>query len=507
MRTAVIRVFQQSLRNKVVGVFLIPTLVVILVFGIAVYWSARQELEEELGRRLVAVAEAIASDMSEGIDGAQIHRLDGSSTRVIARLQEKLVRVRDATGVRRVFIFDEEHRSLVDSEEEVEFGRLLYGVDTDRVEIELAFKERRATVSPLYAAHDKTLHKTAYVPILHEGQVVAAIGVEASADYFVLLTNFASMLLLLSGFGVGIVVVSGTLFARRLTRPLNDLVAAAKRLGRGELQEPVVPAKRRSGAGDEIDFLSQAFEEMRQNIRQRDQQLQMMLSGIAHEVRNPLGGMELFCGLLREDLEQEEGNHSQLEMLQKIQRELTYLEKVVKDFLDFAREVPLQWERIAAQALVEEVAHLLGGELEEVSCVLSWTVEPGEVELTGDRERLRRAIINVIRNAYQACEGAGEIRIEVVSRGDRREVRITDDGPGIDADKLDAIFQPFFTTREKGSGLGLALTRQIIEQHGGELTLESVVGKGTSVCFSLPFKEDIALMESTTMDIPEGWLG
>jgi signal transduction histidine kinase len=194
-------------------------------------------------------------------------------------------------------------------------------------------------------------------------------------------------------------------------------------------------------------------------------------------------------------------------MLQKIQRELTYLEKVVKDFLDFAREVPLQWERIAAQSLVEEVAYLLAGEVEEANCVLSWKVEPLETELTADRERLRRAFINVIRNAYQACEGAGEIRIEVLVREHCREVTISDDGPGIAAEKIEEICQPFFTTREKGSGLGLALTRQIIEQHGGALSIESVVGKGTTVRFSLPFKEDIALIESTTMDIPEGWLG
>ncbi|MFU8803315.1 MAG: ATP-binding protein [Bradymonadaceae bacterium] len=490
------------------GVFLVPTLTLILIYGLVLYFSARQELEEELGRRLVAVGQAVAADMSEGIDAAQIRRLDGASLRVLGRLQEKLVRSRDATEVRRIFLFDREHRSLVDTEEEVEFGRLIYQLDADSVETTTSFEEIRATVSPLFAGVDGTLHKTAYVPVTHEGEVVAVLGVQASADYFALLTNFASILLLLGGLGLGGVVLSGTLFARRLTRPLNELVQAAKRLGRGELSEPVSNLQISPGQGDEIDFLGQAFEEMRRNIVQRDEQMQMMLSGIAHEVRNPLGGMELFCGLLKEDLEGSEENEDQLEMVHKIQHELIYLEKVVKDFLDFAREVPLQWERFGAQVIVEEVASLLARELDEGGCVLVCAVEPGELELTADRERLRRAIINVIRNAYQACEGGGEISVEVAAEGDgSRRITIKDNGPGIAKEKLDEICQPFFTTREKGSGLGLSLTRQIIDQHGGRLTITSEPGEGTTVSFLVPFKGDVQSSEATAMDIPEGWLG
>jgi signal transduction histidine kinase len=500
----VIRIFEPSLRNKVVGVFLLPTLSLIFVLGTVIYWSARQELEEELGRRLIAVGQVITADMSEGIDAAQIRRLEESSARVIARLEDRLVRARDATGVRRIFIFDRERRSLIDTEENIEFGRLLYGVEADRVEIESVFERNQGALSPLFAGHDGTLHKTAYLPIVHEGEVVAALGVEASADYFALLTNIASLLFLLSALGVVAVVVSGTWFARRLTRPVNELVAGARRLGRGELAEPVTLS---AGGANEIAFLGTAFEEMRRNILTRDRQMQMMLSGIAHEVRNPLGGMELFCGLLREDLEQEGDRPAQVEMVGKIQRELTYLEKVVKDFLDFARDVPLERQRLDAKGLVEEVAHLMAGELDGAGCVLVLDVEPAELALTVDRERLRRGIINVVRNAYQACEGRGEIRIEARAEGAKRHIVIVDNGPGIALDKIAEMCQPFFTTREKGSGLGLALTRQIIEQHGGELTIDSVVGEGTRVCFELPFDEDIQTMEAPPVEVPEGWLG
>ncbi|MBA2661609.1 MAG: HAMP domain-containing histidine kinase [Bradymonadaceae bacterium] len=503
--------FRRSLRNKLVGVFLLPTLATILVYGLLAYFAAHQGLEEELGKRVVAVGQAVSADMSESIDAAQIERLDASMSRVQARLQERLVRVRNATGVRRVFIFDREHKSLVDTDGQVAFGQQIYQLDADRVEIERTFAAAEATTSTLFASEDGQLHKTGYAPLTNEGRVVAVLAVEASAEYFDLLTNFASVLSILGALGLALVIVAATLFSRALIRPVNDLVEAAKRLGRGEWEQPVLADGLGAEQGDEIDYLAYAFEEMRRDIVQRDRQLQMMLSGIAHEVRNPLGGMELFCGLLREDLEaaDDEGDHArQIEMVRKIQRELGYLEKVVRDFLDFARSHPLERERFSATELLEEVSALMSGELDEACCPLVCNVVSDALEISADRERLRRAIINLVRNAYQACPNGGHITLSVSGHDSERIISIGDDGPGIEAARLEEICQPFYTTKEKGSGLGLALTRQIVEQHGGRLEIESTVGVGTTMRIILPF--DPSVEARTTIEaaaIPHGWLG
>lgn len=507
------KIFRTSLRNKLIGVFLAPTLLIVLVYGLLAYFAARQGLEDELGKRLVAVGQTLSADMSESIEAAQIARLEPSKQRVLDRLREKLRQTREQTEVRRVFLFDREMTSLVDTRGDVGFGQQLYEVEADRVEVGRTFETGEPTTSVLFRDEQGTFYKTGYAPITQDGEVIAAIGVEGSAQYFELLRNFASMLTVLGGVGLLLVIAAGTLFSRALVKPVNRLVGAARRLGDGDFEAPVAEGADETtpGAaaeeGDEIAFLAASFDEMRQNILSRDRQMQMMLSGIAHEVRNPLGGMELFCGLLREDLEEEpdtENTRQKLDKLDKIRRELTYLEKVVKDFLDFARNVPLELERFSAGEFADDVCGLMAGEVEEAGCTLALEVDD-ELELSADREKLRRVAINLLRNAYQACDGSGTITVAICAPDETtRALEVRDDGPGIPADKLDEILTPFFTTKEKGSGLGLALTNQLVSQHGGAMEIESEVGHGTVVRVLIPFDPDVKPVEQ---EIPDGWLG
>lgn len=505
---------RSSLRNKLILVFLAPTALILSMYGVFAYAVSRSGLEDELGLRLLAVGQTLSSQLSGGVQAAQLERLDGTMERVITRQRARLEAVRAQTQVRRLFLFDRELKSLIDTREQVTLGQRLYTLDADRLEIERAFATGAATTSILFTDEDGTRYKNAYVPIFldeERTQVVAVLGVEASASYFDLMTNFASGLALMGVLGLLLVVLVGVLFARRLTEPLNKLVDAAQRLGQGRLEAPVIELRPDAQPQDEIQFLARAFEEMRLNILSRDQQLQMMLSGIAHEVRNPLGGMELFCGMLHEDLVEEQQQQdnpnaaAKLDKVERIQRELGYLAKVVNDFLDFARHQPLEPERIGALALCEEVHNLLFGQLLETGCELQVQVEPHELELTGDPERLRRAMINAVRNAYQASPDGGVITLSVSApSADMRRITIADHGSGIPPEQLQEILTPFFTTKEKGSGLGLAMIQKVAEQHGGLLRIESTPGEGTQVHLDLPFDPEIKAVEAA---IPEGWLG
>ncbi len=498
-----------TLRSKITAAFLLPTLLILLLYGLITYFASRQGLEDELGKRLVSIGVTVSAGMSDGFDAKQLERLDADKTRVIARIREKLEDVRQQTGVRRVFLFDRELQSLVDTEEDIAFGDKLYALEQDRVEIGRAFDEVRSTTSVLYEGRDGMLYKTAYVPVRLEDETVAVLGVEGSAEYFDLLTDFATVLTVLSFMGILLVIVVSTLVSRRITRPVNDLVEAARRLGRGDYEAAVLAAEDAQGhddsKADEIQFLASVFDEMRRDVVRRDRQMQMMLSGIAHEVRNPLGGMKLFVGLLEEDLRERNSDADELEKVERIQRELDYLERVVADFLDFARDAPLDRERFSGRDFVDEVRDLLSAECRDAGCDFETDVDPDEVEVTADRGKLRRAVINCIRNAHQAIEGEGTIRLSIRDEGAMRKIIVEDDGPGIPEDKLDEVLTPFFTTKEKGSGLGLSLTRRIMEDHGGTMTIESENGSGTVVEFTIPFDDEVEAAADDT--IPEGWLG
>lgn len=494
-----LNVLPSTLRAKLTGVFLLPTVLILVVFSVIVYAASRQGLEDELGKRLVAIAQTFASQTSE-LDAKQLSRLDPSKTRVIARFSDQIDALQRTTNATRVFIANPDRLSIVDTDQTA-FGESIYVLNAHQREFDSVLESGEAKTTVLFSS-EGGFNKMGFAPIILEDEVIAVIGVEGSATYFTLLNNLATVLFVLVVVAMLLVVVVAATYSKRITHPVGELVAAARRLGKGELEEPV----KIESANDEIGFLTQSFEEMRKDIVRRDEQMQMMLSGIAHEVRNPLGGMSLFCGLLKEDLKDQPTPMIQVE---KIEKELGYLEHVVTDFLEFARNVPVVPERFPAKDFLVDVVSLLENDASHAGVELVWDVEPFDLEISGDLEKLRRAVINVVRNACQACSDGDEIKITVAAPSTRtRVLTIQDTGPGIDESDLERVMTPFFTTREKGSGLGLALTRRIVDQHRGEMTIESRLGDGTKIVFNLPFDQTVRPTGSFSQsDIPEGWLG
>ena len=494
-----------TLRSKLIGGFLLPTFIILALFGIIIYGSSRQELEDELGRRLVSIGQATSSHLSQSVDAKQIGRLDPSKKRVLKRLHKKIDDLKTQTGIERAFIFSADLNCIVDTDE-TPFGEKIYVLNAHQEEIEKAFNGVPST-SILFAktGFDKIgfaktggFDKIGFVPIHNENKVVALIGIVGSAQYFEILNDLFKVLAALFIFGFILVIAIASFLSKRITDPINELVQGAQNVGRGDFHEAI-----KIDSKDEIGFLGNAFENMRIDILQRDEQMRMMLSGIAHEVRNPLGGMALFLGLLKEDLEAEKGqNQSKLGQVDKIQRELFYLEDVVSDFLDFAKNTPLEIENIHAKPFIDEIIELLAGEAAANETSLQGDI-PDDIDLTCDSEKIRSAIINIVRNACQACGESGEVVVSLAASDGMRCIIVKDNGCGMDAETIKSVLTPFYTTKEQGSGLGLALANRIIGQHGGNLEIKSEKGIGTEIFCSLPFDDSI----QKGAPIPEGWLG
>lgn len=212
-------------------------------------------------------------------------------------------------------------------------------------------------------------------------------------------------------------------------------------------------------------------------------------SGLAHEIRNPLNGIGLNLHLLEESLAGADERLKAMSgrFLGRIRPAVSHLERVVNEFLEFARPSRMQPGPVDLGALVREVVEFLEPEAKERGVAISAPAPERAVVVAGDRERLRQVLLNLARNAFQAMERGGNLRLEL-GRGarDSVEIRVRDDGPGVPEEVEPRLFELFFTTRTGGVGLGLPIVRRVVEDHGGTVRLERDGRPGACFLVVLP---------------------
>ena len=207
------------------------------------------------------------------------------------------------------------------------------------------------------------------------------------------------------------------------------------------------------------------------------------VSSVAHEIKNMLIPIRGFLRRIRENQNPETKVISYLEI---VEQETANLEKMVKDMLSFGRNAPLQKTEVEVGPLVEEMRKILQEEFRDNGIRFVCQCQEGINSFKLDREKIRHALSNLIQNAIQASSKDKEVRLFIRHDQGILQIIIEDDGEGIDQKHMDQLFQPFFSTKAQGTGLGLLITKQIVEQHGGKIRIESEPGNGTRVFLNIP---------------------
>jgi signal transduction histidine kinase len=207
-------------------------------------------------------------------------------------------------------------------------------------------------------------------------------------------------------------------------------------------------------------------------------------SGVAHEVKNPLNAMLLHVEVARSKLQR--GDTDVAPQMEIISREILRLDRVVKTFLDFTRPVELKLVNLPLQSLVGEIVDLARPQADASKIRVVVEQQAEHVEVRVDRDLMKQAVLNVVVNAMQAMPDGGELRFESSANDETAEIRISDTGVGIPPELREKIFRLYFTTREQGSGIGLAMTFRIIQTHDGTIDFTSEPNKGTTFFIRLP---------------------
>lgn len=471
----------------------LPAALIVVGLGALAWRTTTNAVHQSLARELRATVQAAASSVSVRSASTLIEGSEDTAAyrRTVARLRQ----IASFTGSSRVLLVDEGERVLADHEGKLAIGTPATRVALDRVELHSARTGTPAVSAP-FALDDGRRFLAAYArlpapqdelttPDGERAFPVIVLVLEAPAAALDATDTTARRVAVLVAVAVLLVAASTLVVARTITRPLLRLASEAGRLGKGELAEALAAPP----GDDEVARLGATLERMRKALVDRDAERQMMLAGIAHEVRNPLGGMELFSGLLEEGL-QELPEHSVgqpvrdelVNQAQRVRKELRYLTGVVNDFLAFARDMPLQKEQVDIGALLDDVASLC--RRDGTARLVVQGAGSGVVEL--DRNRIKQALLNLVENALAATAADGTVTLRA-ERGDGRLALVVDDsGKGMDEATLERVWTPFFTTKEKGSGLGLPLVRKLARDHGGDAHIRSAPGSGTTVTLEVP---------------------
>jgi signal transduction histidine kinase len=208
-----------------------------------------------------------------------------------------------------------------------------------------------------------------------------------------------------------------------------------------------------------------------------------LASAVGHEIRNPLGVINNSCYFLSKRLK-DTADETVKKHLKIIERKINSANLIVSDLLDFARKKPPNLEEIALNDIVANALPNIS--IPENIKVITKLDEIPPMLL--DREQMARVFQNMILNAIQAMPEGGQLTIQTSKQGDSTEMTFKDTGVGIPEENLPKLFTPLFSTKAKGMGLGLTICKQIVENHGGNITVESKVGEGTTFTVKLPIR-------------------
>ncbi|HYH01165.1 MAG TPA: ATP-binding protein [Terriglobales bacterium] len=209
-----------------------------------------------------------------------------------------------------------------------------------------------------------------------------------------------------------------------------------------------------------------------------------LTSGVAHEVKNPINAIVVHLEVLREKLQQLDPDTRR--HMDVIGSEIQRLDRVVATLVDFTRPMELRLADTDLRKILDDVASLAGPEAETHGVYIVRNMSPEPLPVKVDSDLVKQALLNVVLNGVQAMASGGTLRIAALRDDGSAQVEIQDQGGGIPADIRDKIFNLYFTTKKKGSGIGLAMTYRVMQMHNGSVDFESVDGKGTTFRLRLP---------------------
>jgi signal transduction histidine kinase len=284
-----------------------------------------------------------------------------------------------------------------------------------------------------------------------------------------------------------VMISVGYLFGRSFINPILALKRGTQAVADGQLDTRVDirTGDEFADLGDAFNTMADRLVQLQEDVKRQERQAMFgrIAAGLVHDLSHPIQNIGNSLRLLeRDDLDAE----SRDLFRRTIGREIVTLKRFMDDLRHLAKPQPIERFAVDVTASVAEVVDSMRGEAERNGLTVETSYADGPLPISGDRFALGRVYRNLLTNAIQATESGGRVSVTTARSGDRIEVRVTDTGSGIPPERLSAIFDDFVTTKRRGLGLGLAISKRIVEQLDGTIVVESEVGRGTAFTLRFP---------------------
>ncbi|MFZ3090055.1 MAG: ATP-binding protein [Nitrospirota bacterium] len=342
------------------------------------------------------------------------------------------------------------------------------------------------------------------IPVIVNNEQVGYVHIIMVLDDFSNLlksNNLKRLIATVIVFTIGIVV--SLFLSWKYTAPIHEVVDAAKAVAAGDLSKKLTIKR-----NDEIGELAKSFNEMIEKLRlqkeledrlhqaERLSALGQFASGLAHEIRNPLNFINLSIDHIRkkfvpkDKIDKETFSRLMLEVKDEIRR----LNDLISNFLNYGKPIRLHLKEIDLKLIINEITALAEQKIQMEKINIEIDIPEDIPMVMIDKDQMKICFINIILNSIQAMPKGGSLTIKARpnSNDANLDIIFTDTGAGIDIQDMDKIFDPYFTTKDVGIGLGLALTKKIINEHKGEIFIFSRPGVGTNVTIRLPLINEMA---------------
>ena len=454
------------LRNRF-ALFFVSFAVAVSAFqGLLSYIASRAALEAEIDRKLVDVA-GVVGKVSFSRSHEELLSLGPGDEGTTTWLEHRglLTRLRDVGYARDGAFFrsqpGDSTATLVVGMQPSDSAFVGQEVSWVQPHLDDAVREAHergsATTEPFPSLDGQTLYKWGIISLGSD----LFLGLQMPVDHLEPLSTLGLYVVLLTAASAVLAALIGWRLAGGIASRLEVLSRGALRIQRGAVDRPFDLEGQ-----DEIGRLARAMERMRTGIRRRDEQLRLMLSRVAHEIRNPLGGLELFAAAAQDT----EDPGERRRILERVRKEVLGLNAIIDEFLGFARPGRTEPQLHDLRQSLGEAAELAHAELDKKGGKLHVDVPNKPLLAIADPLQVKRLVLNLLRNASHAgdqvwLEGAmvnGEVRVE-----------IRDNGPGIPREIRERIFEPFVGDKAQGAGLGLAIVKEMVEANHGRVELVS----------------------------------